>query len=699
MLELKQKIFEKSYVKRFSKKTANGKSFDNEYNSIERYQLAFTKRTVDGTQEEQVSEFQRRKAIVREDFEYKISQGGVLAKEGQVAKEVYEKILQDSTSPEDVSNKVDSVNKEAVDFWVDVWGDKFDDLSNVSLNVYNNVLVKDKNYTPDKYKKLDESEDSYEIDDLIKKQSYSDPANKVYDKKSKTLIETKRPKSLRGSGMVLDYNFDNGNIRAYENALVDINTADGISQLYGYINSPSFSDIVQNTSDANLLKKRIVTYVRKTRGADYAAVQNQDKPGMRFINRIASVGVFRALGGLAQPIKQTIPPLLNTFINARFNLSVGSFFQDGVQDFIDRASGSIALRGLESTTNIDSPSSKFDYQMKSTKLGQVSKSAGKAVERMTNFGLKYLVQYPDRFAARLSFYTYYRKYLADQGFNVNNIDWSNHKINQDASEYAISQVDRQQNVSDTDMQGEIYSSKSPGMTLFRKTIIPFTNFAMNQKSRMYSDANTLFFQESVSKEDKAAAMRSLSGLVVETAAFNAIGYYVSSILYSMVASMMGKDETEEEKKKRFSNALKGRLTNITNDVLSPFSGITDPVVVGTVNQMLEFISEDDEEAFQLYAQDEKSFLEQIGLLGIGLDVGGQLFDIASMINSGSYTNNYGKEIKLSEDAIEVLKVAFAAQLTYASGFVPAEVGSMSRYAVREAKKMTIKKRSKPLFRN
>lgn len=337
--------------------------------------------------------------------------------------------------------------------------------------------------------------------------------------------------------------------------------------------------------------------------------------------------------------------------------------------------------------------------MKSTKLGQVSKSAGKAVERMTNFGLKYLVQYPDRFAARLSFYTYYRKYLADQGFNVNNIDWSNHKINQDASEYAISQVDRQQNVSDTDMQGEIYSSKSPGMTLFRKTIIPFTNFAMNQKSRMYSDANTLFFQESVSKEDKAAAMRSLSGLVVETAAFNAIGYYVSSILYSMVASMMGKDETEEEKKKRFSNALKGRLTNITNDVLSPFSGITDPIVVGTVNQMLEFISEDDEKAFQLYAQDEKSFLEQIGLLGIGFDVGGQLFDIASMINSGSYTNNYGKEIKLSEDAIEVLKVAFAAQLTYFSGIVPAEVGSMSRYAVREAKKMTVKKRSKPLFRN
>lgn len=695
--KMQAKELEKNYTNKFGKRTANGKSFDNEYNSIERYQLAFVMRTVEGTESDQVSEFERRKTLIREDFEYKINQGGVQGKEGEVAKEVYDKILANATSPSEVISNVDSVNKEAVEFMIDAWESIFDDLNAVSINTYNNVLVKDKNYTPDKFRRVDEVEETYEVDDLIKKQSYSDPANKVYDKKSKTLIETTRPKSLRPSKMVLNYNFDNGNLKAYENAMVDINTADGISELYGYINSNSFSSIVENVSDANLLKARLVSFVRKTRGVDYDYA-DQNNTGMRFLNRLASVGVVRALGGLAQPVKQVIPPLVNTFINAKFNLSVRSFAQEGVQSFIDRASRSIAMRGVESTTNIDSPSTNFDYQLKSTKLGQVTQKAGRTIERLTNFGLKYMVQNPDRFAARLSFFTYYKQYLSDQGFNVKNIDWSNHTVNDEAADYAMYQVDRQQNVSDVDMQGDIYSSKKSGYVLLRKIVLPFTNFAMNQKSRMYSDANTLFFQKTASKSDKQAALRSLSGLAAETVSFNAIGYYTSSVLYSMVMSMIGKDESEEDKKKRFKNALRGRLTNISNDVFSPFSGVTDPVVVGTVNTMLRFVAENEEEAFQLYSQDEKTFLEQLGLLGIGGRTLGDTMEIVKMIDSGSYTNDFGKEVRLTEDAKNVLVAAFSAQLMYAAGVAPAEVGSMARYAVKEAKKMTVKKPSKPLFR-
>lgn len=693
------KDLQEKYTNKFLKRKANNRSFDDEYNSIERYQLAFMLRTVEGSEADQAAEFQRRKTILREDFEYKINQGGVKAKEGELAKEVYDKIIKDSTSPSEVLSKADSTNKEAVDFWIQSWSDIFSDLSDVSLNIYNKTLVKDKNYTPDKFKKENDAEEVYEIDDLIKKQSYSDPANKVYDKESKTLIETKRPKSLKATGMIIDYNFDNGNIRAYENALVDINTADGISQLYGYINSNSFSNIVTDTEDANLLKRRIVSFVKKTRGVDNDIAQ-QNGPVMKFINRLASVGVVRALGGVVQPLKQILPPLINTFINAKFNLSISSYFRDkGVEDFIDKASRSIALRGVESTTNIESPSSKFDYQMKSTKVGQVSKSAGKGIEKITNLGLKYLVQNPDRFAARLSFYTYYRQYLKDQGFNVSNIDWSNHKVNDEAADYAVQQVDRQQNVSDVDMQGDLYSSKKTGYALFRKIVIPFTNFAMNQKSRMYSDTNTLFFQKGASKSDKNTAMRSLSGLAAETIAFNAISYYASSVLYASVMSLMGKDDSEEDKEERYKKALRGRLTNITNDVFSPFSGVTDYYVVQGVNSMLNFMSENEEEAFQLYSQDKKSFIEQLGLLGIGQKTIADSVEIIDMIYSGSYKNNFGKEVKITEEAKDVLITAFGVQLMYAAGIAPAEAGAMVRYAVKEVKKMKVKKASKPLFKN
>jgi len=70
-----------------------------------------------------------------------------------------------------------------------------------------------------------------------------------------------------------------------------------------------------------------------------------------------------------------------------------------------------------------------------------------------------------------------------------------------------------------------------------------------------------------------------------------------------------------------------------------------------------------------------------------------------MIYSGSYTNNFGKKVEITEDAKDILKTALGVQLMYAAGIAPAEAGAMVRYAVKEAKKMKVGKSSKPLFKN
>ena len=61
--------------------------------------------------------------------------------------------------------------------------------------------------------------------------------------------------------------------------------------------------------------------------------------------------------------------------------------------------------------------------------------------------------------------------------------------------------------------------------------------------------------------------------------------------------------------------------------------------------------------------------------------------------------HFGKEVKITDEAKDVLITAFGVQLMYASGIAPAEAGAMVRYAVKEAKKMKVKKASKPLFKN
>ena len=79
---------------------------------------------------------------------------------------------------------------------------------------------------------------------------------------------------------------------------------------------------------------------------------------------------------------------------------------------------------------------------------------------------------------------YYLESLKKQNIDSNNIDWSTHKSNDKALNYATQQVARQQNTSDVDLQGELFSSKDPVSQVFRKVAFPFANFLLNQKTRM-----------------------------------------------------------------------------------------------------------------------------------------------------------------------------------------------------------------------
>ena len=127
------------------------------------------------------------------------------------------------------------------------------------------------------------------------------------------------------------------------------------------------------------------------------------------------------------------------------------------------------------------------------------------------------------------------------------MSWSNHKVNKKAGAFAEQQVGRQQNVSDVDLQGDLFKGKSFGAQFARKTLFPFANFLTNQKTRMYTDIN-IAASKTATKEDKRSAYRSLAGLGVETAMFNLLGLAVTQGLAAISQGLTGDDDEEAQQK-------------------------------------------------------------------------------------------------------------------------------------------------------
>jgi hypothetical protein len=258
----------------------------------------------------------------------------------------------------------------------------------------------------------------------------------------------------------------------------------------------------------------------------------------RFGNFITALGVGKALGGVSQAVTQTVPVMLNTVVNAgRFDVAGAEF-----NAWLDDLGVSTSNRGLESQSTVES----IDRQLEASN-GNTQKII-KGVEELSQFYLKQFLSRPDVFVARSAFKSYYLQNLKRRGISTD-IDWKTHKPDMEAAEYADAMVNRQQNVSDPLLAGEFLASDEPMRKISRKGVFPFASFILNQKARMYNDLSTVF-SDTATKEDKIAAGRSLTGLVVELLAFQLIGFGIRRLYDSIAASLLGDDEEDEAKKKK-----------------------------------------------------------------------------------------------------------------------------------------------------
>jgi hypothetical protein len=677
----------KEYVATFSKV----KDFLSSENVVERGMLAFVSRTVIGDEFQVQDEFNRRKSLIEETIQaLKDPENSTDAeiKKGEVVEKVYNKILKDAKNVREVRVNVSDINQSAVDWWVNEWSKHYDRMDEVSRNVYNTLLSRDSNFTPDRFQLKEVSPAAEEDFDS----GFFGNFENVSTEKSGSLKENKRIKNLpqNKNGVktrIVNLDFDVNNVNALTNAIVDVETAGSVMQMKGFVTSKDFSKLFASKEDKNVYNKRLVSYVNRAKGQGYVD-QSELKTLNRLVNAVASFGTAKALFSLSQPFKQSIPPLFNTLVQTG-RLDLGTLMVGGFS-FIDRAGYPIANRGISSQGELKSINRQLVEAEKNLLLRGVD-----GVAAYSNLMLELTLKYPDIMTARSSWLSFYKKGLKKEGIKTSGINWNTHEVNKKAADYAQMMVDSQQNISDSDMQGEFMASKDPAKAFLRRAIFPLMTFVLNQKTRIWADVRTLSNKAVTTTEDRQEAALSLAGALVELGAFSAISYAANSMLWevamNILAAVSGEDDDddrEEEKKKMILRRSAYTAQNFMKDFFVPPIPGADLLASKGINYILDetnlsseipsdwFGIEDDRVKFRLYDKENQGYLDMLGTQGIALEKALELADYYDMAIDGTFKEeSYGtkREKQILEGDADMARINAAIMTGYYGGLLPADV--------------------------
>ena len=598
------------YVKEFGKT----KDFFNVNNVYERGMLSFLMRNIIGNEAEVKEEFNRRVDIILQSYE--VLKNGT-ADEIKMSKkygEIIEKLDIKSRDLNSITSKANIKNLEAVNWWINEWSKHYSDLSDVSRSVYNTILGKDINYTPDRYKLMFANRSKDIERNLVERNSaFLINTDFITDSnESGVMIASIRPTSLK-KGRYVNLDFDVNNIESLTGALVDINTAGAIRRLDSFFKSKSFEKIVPSVEDRDILITRVNRYIRRAKNklsVPSDVFRNIDNA----LNTVSSVGTSLALGGVFQSVKQTVSVAISTVLQTGTNFKI--YAGEDFNNWLNTTGASVSNRGQESLTAVESANKKL--KSFNGKIDQI----GSKIKDLSQWQLRLFLSRPDVFVARAAFKSYYEQYLNRKGYDVSKINWSTwnetikrdglEKLNNDAVIYADTMVSRQQNVSDERLAGELLASEDSARKLIRKVLLSFASFSINQRARLVADINALVVNyNNISPEDRVIAMRSIAGTIAEQGMFQLINFGIGMALYSIAKSITGYDEDDEEFNKRMINATKYPFRSLLADMISPNPWADDAVIFGA-DELLAMFGSPSEGEIKQAINDEKKLREMIG---------------------------------------------------------------------------------------
>ena len=687
---------EKQYDGLYKKKKPNGKNFSDAENIYERGVLASIRRTVVGDSETQQREFERKKRLIFlsiENLKNDARISNTRVRQSELYQQVYDKLLKNSNSIQDVEDKSSRINLDAVQWMTNKWSEYYPQLRDVNLKIYNQSLEEDINYTPDVISTTDLTRTTDINKPIFESQEYLND-RRLYNEQTGVLKDNNRINSL-GDNKFVNLDFDRANINSLRKAIININSASVIQQIQGFIKSDSFKKIIPDDVDRQLFNQRLTAYVADQRGINFKTQTQRD--ASEALDKLASIPIARALVSGGQFIKQLTPVVSTLFTAGPANTLEGIrlFFDPEVRAWLGNAGYSISNRGIASEALLDNA----QKTMEKTSLSTNSEKLLDGLDYVNRKGLEYTLQSADVLAAKTSWMANYVKKMKELGRNEvtdNTFDWSTHEVNKEAADFAQQQVDRLQNVSDSSLQGAMFRTRNVPTRALLQVFLPFSNFLLNMKTRALSDTLT-FFSTNSSTQDKYSAGVSATGYASELLAFNAMSTFLTSLNYAasdaITKALTGEEPDEEFRKKRDEYRIKGFATSLASDFLSPLPPL-NPEAAKAVNFVIRSMY-DDEDPFQLFV-DEKSIRERLGLYTIAEETLQDVIETGKMAASGTLTfkNNKGEEVQheLSDEEKDLMYVNITLELLYAVGVLPAEV----KRIIAQNKKALAFKSKKPL---
>ena len=666
-------------IKAFAEKFNKG-DFNTAENQVEAGMYADLLRSTAGTPEQIAEEFNAKKESIKEDIEkLKKSKDDDLIKKGELYEKVYDRIIKDSNNAQEVRDKMNQKNAEAVDWWVKEWSDHFDPLSNVTESVYNRRLSKDLSYTPRTIKYIKSA--PKELGDT--QSLFMANRGGIYTGETGVIMEATKNKPPKD--MYVDYSFSKNMAESLYDAMIDINTASKTARLKSAVDSPFFESMFENTKDYDVTRDIISSYIRDMRGKTIYD-QSQLKSGVRAMNNMATLGVNMSLSGVAQPAKQIVPIMGNTMTNAGIanTMSAISALSRGGLDFVNRSGREVAVRGQEANVNISDLSSMIKNASES--LG------GKTIDLIENANkamLKYTLKMPDVWAAKTSWLAYYEKYMKDNKLSDGKIDYNTHEMNEKAADYADAQIRKQQNVSLRELQGGMFKSQNTFEKIFVQTLMPFSNFRMNQKSRMGNDIFTIF-SDVATKQEKADARRSLAGTGIEAVMFNTIRIAIGYGLWQAANALIDNEPSEEQEDKYMNTMIKSSATGVVNDFFSPLPPF-DPATSYGANALFD-ISQDladieDKDKLNIFdGMSNQDITKAFGLLGVVPSRIGQTGEAINLWATGDFKDDFGRIKKINDDSRDAMGNMALISLLSLSGLGLAETNTIVKDAIKIIKK-------------
>lgn len=566
-------------VKQYTDRYRNIKDFDSVENIFERGAIAFLSRT-----NSQENEFQKRVSLLIQSVD-------ALRKGNEVDKataDVYEKVLnklgvnENTESIDDVFKNAEEFNKSAVKWITSMWADVYGDFKDFSLSMRNTMLAQDVNYTPDRFATIEGAREDVGEEDYSAAHAYSKYNNIILNKnEAGVFVERTGPAKLpKNSFISLD--FDSNNMRSYKLALIDMNTAKSIYQMQEFVNSDQFNEIVPDADDRKLFANVINQYVNGVKGKSKIDVTSLSNVS-RIMNVIAGFGAARALAGASQAVSQYSTALINAVVNAGpTNIDLSAPFNSKINDFINRSGTATANRGIDSMSSLPKADELSAKAAKTVAAGKIVDGL-EQLNKVNTFFLKWTLAKPDVAAARTAWWAYYKKYCNKNGIEI---DLSG-EVNKDAASYAQQMVDRNMDVSDTELKGQLFKSTDGLGAIVKNIFFPFASFAMNMKQRMWIDMAVLS-SKNTSSEDRNTAVRSLASVFAEMAVYNGIRYAVATSILEGAMALLDLDDEEKEqyREKLNKQSLENVFSKAIEDLLSP-SPLTNDVTITGINKILD----------------------------------------------------------------------------------------------------------------